>query len=171
VWCGGALHGHKMTPDQRMMNTIVHVAETKEQAEAEAIPHIRRFFEVHLRTTPRYLNPPGYVSLDEFKIRAAAANQQHGGFDWDALSQFWRVAVGTPEMVAEKIYKWCEDANSNRIIMWAHLAGMPHWMVAKHLNMFAEGVMPLLTPAKLAEKRKAQTALKAKRKAAKQRAA
>ena len=162
-----AKHGHTVTPDQRMMNTIIHVAETKEQAEAEAIPHIRRFFEVNLRTTPRYLNPPGYVSLDEFRIRAGAANAAHGGFDWEGLNELWRVAVGTPEMVAEKIYKWCDEANSNRIIMWAHLSSMPHWMVAKHLNMFAEQVMPMLRKDKLNEKRKTL----AKRKTAKRRAA
>ena len=34
-------HGHEMTPDKAMANTIVYVAETNEIAEKEAMEHIK----------------------------------------------------------------------------------------------------------------------------------
>jgi alkanesulfonate monooxygenase SsuD/methylene tetrahydromethanopterin reductase-like flavin-dependent oxidoreductase (luciferase family) len=141
-----AKHGHEMTPDKALVNTLIYVAETDEEAEREAIPHIRKFFTVFARTTPRYLNPPGYVSVDQFKIRAGAANAAHGGFDWKALTQDWRVAVGTPSKVVDLLGEWCEEADSSRIIMWSHLGDMPHWKVVKNLTLVAEEVIPKLRP-------------------------
>src|SRR5205823_5395050 len=89
-------HGHEMTPDKAMANTIVYVAETDEIAQKEAKEHIKYYFTVAARTTPRYLAPPGYISLDQFRVRAGAATKMHGGFDWDEMTKNWRVAVGTP---------------------------------------------------------------------------
>ncbi len=139
-----AKYGNEMTPDKALINTIIYVAETDEQAEKEAVHHLEHFFTVLARTTPRYLNPPGYVSLDQFKIRAASANAQHGGFNWEAIKKDWRVAVGSPQTVAEKIATWCEEAQSSRVITWLHMGDMPHWKVVKNMTMFAEEVMPQL---------------------------
>jgi alkanesulfonate monooxygenase SsuD/methylene tetrahydromethanopterin reductase-like flavin-dependent oxidoreductase (luciferase family) len=147
-----AKYGHEMTPDKAFLNALVYVAETDEIAEKEAIPHIQHFFTTLLRTTPQYLNPPGYVSLEQFKIRAGSANAQHGGFDWEALKKDWRVAVGSPQTVAEKIADWCEEANSSRVIVWCHLGDMPHWKVVKSMTMFAEEVMPQLKKGKAEDK-------------------
>jgi alkanesulfonate monooxygenase SsuD/methylene tetrahydromethanopterin reductase-like flavin-dependent oxidoreductase (luciferase family) len=135
-----------MTPDKALVNTLIYVAESDEQAEREAIPHIEKFFTVFARTTPRYLNPPGYVSLDQFKIRAGAANAAHGGFDWKGLTENWRVAVGTPSKVVDLVGQWCEEADSSRVIMWSHLGDMPHWKVVKNLTLMAEEVIPKLRP-------------------------
>jgi alkanesulfonate monooxygenase SsuD/methylene tetrahydromethanopterin reductase-like flavin-dependent oxidoreductase (luciferase family) len=141
-------HGHEMTPDKAMANTIVYVAETNETAEKEAMEHIKYFFTVAARTTPRYLAPPGYISLDQFRIRAGAATKMHGGFDWDEMTKNWRVAVGTPERVAEKIAGWCDEADSSRVICHHHIGDMPHWKVVKNMTMFAEEVIPRLRPRK-----------------------
>jgi alkanesulfonate monooxygenase SsuD/methylene tetrahydromethanopterin reductase-like flavin-dependent oxidoreductase (luciferase family) len=141
-----AQHGHQMTPDKAMANTIVYVAETDEIAEKEVVEHIRYYFSVAARTTPRYLAPPGYISLDQFRVRAGAATKMHGGFDWDEMTRNWRVAVGTPERVAEKIARWCEEADSSRVICHHHIGDMPHWKVVKNMTMFAEEVIPRLRP-------------------------
>jgi alkanesulfonate monooxygenase SsuD/methylene tetrahydromethanopterin reductase-like flavin-dependent oxidoreductase (luciferase family) len=146
-------YGHEMTPDKAMANTIVYVAETNEAAEREVIDHIKYYFTIAARTTPRFLNPPGYISLEQFRIRAGAANKMHGGFDWDEMTKNWRVAVGTPERVAEKIAGWCEEANSSRVICHHHIGDMPHWKVVKNMTIFAEEVIPRLRPqAKRAER-------------------
>jgi alkanesulfonate monooxygenase SsuD/methylene tetrahydromethanopterin reductase-like flavin-dependent oxidoreductase (luciferase family) len=138
-----AKYGHEMTPDKALVNTIVYVAETDEQAQREAMEHIRFYFMDALRTTPRYLAPPGYISLDQFRIRASAPNL-HGGFDWGELTANWRVAVGTPQRVAESIAQWCEEADSSRVILNHHLGDMPHWKVVKNMTLFAEEVVPRL---------------------------
>jgi hypothetical protein len=72
----------------------------------------------------------------------------HGGFDWDALTQQWRVAVGTAEHVAECINQWCEEAQSSRPILHHHIGDMPHWKVVKNMTLFAEEVIPKLRPAR-----------------------
>ena len=53
---------------------MAYVAETDEKAEEEFLPHLMYFFENALRTTPRYLNPPGYVTVPEFRKRIQAAD-------------------------------------------------------------------------------------------------
>ena len=142
-----AKYGHEMTPDKALFNAIVYVAETKELAEKEAIEHIKFYFMDALRTTPRYLMPPGYISLDQFRQRVSGPNL-HGGFDWDALTSQWRVAVGTADDVAASINEWCEEAQSSRIILHHHIGDMPHWKVVKNMTLFAEEVIPKLRQGK-----------------------
>jgi alkanesulfonate monooxygenase SsuD/methylene tetrahydromethanopterin reductase-like flavin-dependent oxidoreductase (luciferase family) len=138
-----AKHGHADSPDKRMMNAIVYVAETDEQAEREARGHIQYFFEDMARTTPRYLAPPGYISLEQLRIRAAAA-KMHGGFDWDAMTQQWRVVCGSPQKVVDKLGAWAEEVESSRIVVNMHLGDMPNWKVVKNMSLFAEQVIPKL---------------------------
>ena len=138
-----AKYGHEFTPDKAMMNVIVYVAESDEQAEREVKEHIRYYFEDTARTTPRYLAPPGYISTEQLRMRASAA-AAHGGFDWDALTQQWRIVYGTPQRVAETLGKWCEAANSARPLLHHHIGDMPHWKVVKNMTLFAEEVIPRL---------------------------
>ena len=62
------------TPDKVTIGVMAYVAETDAKAEEEFMPHVMYFFENALRTTPRYLNPPGYVTVPEFRKRIQAAD-------------------------------------------------------------------------------------------------
>jgi alkanesulfonate monooxygenase SsuD/methylene tetrahydromethanopterin reductase-like flavin-dependent oxidoreductase (luciferase family) len=141
-----AKHGHTWTPDKALVNTIVYVGETDEIAEREGKEHIRCYFEDLLRTTPRFLLPPGYVSPEQLRVRATAT-KLHGGFDWDAMTQQWRIVVGSPRRVADSIAQWCEEVDSSRVILHHHIGDMPHWKVVKNMTLFAEEVLPRLRPA------------------------
>ena len=55
---------------------------------------------------PQFLAPPGYLSVDQLKTRAAAADKMHGGFDFKAISQSFFISVGTPDKVANDIGEW-----------------------------------------------------------------
>ena len=98
-----AEHGHHIRPEQLPLSVITYVAETKEKAEEEAIQHIRYFFEDALRTTPTFLAPPGYLSVDQLKKRAALADKLHGAFNFDAINESFFVAVGTADQVVEQL--------------------------------------------------------------------
>jgi alkanesulfonate monooxygenase SsuD/methylene tetrahydromethanopterin reductase-like flavin-dependent oxidoreductase (luciferase family) len=135
-------HGHPMTPDKAYVMTIVYVAETEEIAEREAKHHIQYYFDDCLRTTTRFLAPPGYISQEQFRARAAGPDVH--AFDWKELKEQWRVAVGTPERVADLIAAWCEEAQSSRVVLLHHLGDMPHWKVVKSMTLFAEEVIPRL---------------------------
>lgn len=136
--------GNNLRPDQFPLQTWVYVAETQEQAEREFIGHFQRFFEDFARTSPQYLAPPGYLSVDQLKQRAALADKMHGGFDFEAISKSFFIAVGTPEKVANQIGEWSVKMKTNHFNNVMHVADMPHWKCVKNLTLFAEEVMPRL---------------------------
>ena len=128
---------------------MAYVAESDEKAEEEFLPHLMYFFEDALRTTPRYLNPPGYTTVPEFRKRIQAADV-HGSANWDDLVAINRIVAGTPEKVADAIARWIEDAGTSRVNLNLTLGDMPHWKVVKNTTLFAEEVLPRLRAARKA---------------------
>jgi alkanesulfonate monooxygenase SsuD/methylene tetrahydromethanopterin reductase-like flavin-dependent oxidoreductase (luciferase family) len=140
-----AAHGRTVAPSDTPIGVMAYVAESDEQAEREFRPHVSYFFENLLRTTPRYLAPPGYVSIEQFRSRAASGHDKaHGHFDWDFATKQQRIVAGTPQRVAESIAFWAEQAKSSTIVCHLHLGDMPHWKTVKNLTLFAEEVIPRL---------------------------
>jgi alkanesulfonate monooxygenase SsuD/methylene tetrahydromethanopterin reductase-like flavin-dependent oxidoreductase (luciferase family) len=139
-----AHYGHTMRPDQFPLLTFVYVAETQEQAEKEYVEHLERFFSDCLRTTPQYLAPPGYLSVEQLKTRAAMADKLHGGFNFEAISQSFFIAVGSAEKVANQLGEWAQRMKTNHLNNVMHVADMPHWKTVKNLTLFAEEVIPRL---------------------------
>jgi alkanesulfonate monooxygenase SsuD/methylene tetrahydromethanopterin reductase-like flavin-dependent oxidoreductase (luciferase family) len=137
-----ATYGHTIRPDQLPLGVITYVAETREKAEAEAMEHIRFFFEDALRTTPEFLAPPGYLSVEQLKARAALADKLHGGFDFNAINEAFFVAVGTPDQVIEQLSGWGEMMGTNHFNILGAIGNMPHWKVVKNLSLLAEQVIP-----------------------------
>jgi len=136
-------HGHEVTPAKTTFGVFAYVAESDQKAEEEFRPHRMYFFEDALRTTPRYLNPPGYVTVPEFRKRVQAP-EVHGTSNWDDLIAINRIVAGTPEKVADAIAGWIEEAETSRVLLNLHLGDMPHWKVVKNTTLFAEEVMPRL---------------------------
>ena len=126
------------------MLTFIYVAETDEQAEKEYIEHLQRFFEDYARSTPQWLAPPGYLSVEQLKIRSTGADRMHGRFDFKAIRNSFFIAVGTPEKVANQIGEWTARMKTNHLNNVMHVADMPHWKVVKNMTLFAEEVMPRL---------------------------
>jgi alkanesulfonate monooxygenase SsuD/methylene tetrahydromethanopterin reductase-like flavin-dependent oxidoreductase (luciferase family) len=143
-----AHHGHDVTDDKVTIGIFAYVAETDEKAEEEFMPHVMYFFETALRTTPRYLNPPGYVTVPEFRRRITSADV-HGSADWDSLREINRIVAGTPEKVADAIAKWVEEAKTTRVNLNIALGDMPNWKVVKSTTLFAEEVIPRLRSRKV----------------------
>ena len=137
-----AKYGHHMRPEQFPLQVITYVAETKEKAEEEAIDHIRFFFEDALRTTPTFLAPPGYLSVDQLKKRAALADKLHGKFNFQNVDEAFFVAVGTADQVVEKLEEWGERMGTNHFVFFGAPGNMPNWKVVKNMNFLAQDVMP-----------------------------
>jgi alkanesulfonate monooxygenase SsuD/methylene tetrahydromethanopterin reductase-like flavin-dependent oxidoreductase (luciferase family) len=139
-----AHYGHTLGPNQFPLLAFVYVAETEEAARREYIGHLERFFVDYARSTPQWLAPPGYLSVDQLRIRAAGADKMHGGFDFDAISESFFIAVGTPEKVANQIGEWAARMKTRHMNCVMHAGDMPHWKAVKNLTLFAEEVMPRL---------------------------
>jgi alkanesulfonate monooxygenase SsuD/methylene tetrahydromethanopterin reductase-like flavin-dependent oxidoreductase (luciferase family) len=138
-----AHYGHESTPNDLIILPMAYVAETDKQAEAEFQEHVLYFFEDALRTTPRYLNPPGYVTVPEFRKRLSGANV-HGEANWEDLLAYNRIVAGSPETVAEKLAMWLEEAGASKVNVILQLGNMPAWKTEKSMTLFAEEVMPRL---------------------------
>jgi alkanesulfonate monooxygenase SsuD/methylene tetrahydromethanopterin reductase-like flavin-dependent oxidoreductase (luciferase family) len=150
-----AEHGHHIRPEQLPLGVIVYVAETREKAEQEAMEHVRYFFEDALRTTPRFLAPPGYLSVDQLKARAALADKLHGSFDLESLNESRFIAVGTADDVVAKLEEWSETMGANHFNIHGAIGNMPHWKVVKNLSFFAQDVIPRMRARAAAERRAA----------------
>jgi alkanesulfonate monooxygenase SsuD/methylene tetrahydromethanopterin reductase-like flavin-dependent oxidoreductase (luciferase family) len=135
-------YGRTIRPDQLPLGVITYVAETKQKAEDEGIEHIRYFFEDALRTTPEFLAPPGYLSIEQLKMRAALADKLHGKFDFDAVNDAFFCAVGTPDQVVDQLSQWGETMGTNHFNLMAAVGNMPNWKVVKNLSLIAEEVIP-----------------------------
>ncbi len=147
-------HGHHIRPEQLPLGVIAYVAETKQKAEEEALDHICYFFEDALRTTPTFLAPPGYLSVDQLKKRAALADKLHGGFDFQAINDAFFVAVGTADQVVEQLEEWGETMGTNHFNILGAIGNMPHWKVVKNMSFFSQDVMPRMR-ARAAQPRRA----------------
>ena len=131
-----------MRPDQFPLGIMTYVAETQEKAEQEFSGHMRYFFEDALRTLPQFLAPPGYLSVDQLKARAAVGDKLHGSFDFKMVSDALFVAVGSADNVANLIGEWGEMMGTNHFNIQGALGDMPHWKVTKNMQLIAEEVMP-----------------------------
>jgi alkanesulfonate monooxygenase SsuD/methylene tetrahydromethanopterin reductase-like flavin-dependent oxidoreductase (luciferase family) len=140
-----AHYGHTITPEQTPITCMVYVGDDDESALAEMEPHVRYFFTV-LTKAGRFINAPGYLTIEEFQRRnGQMVHATHGGaFDWEQIRKLFRVVAGTPTTVANAIEQWAEDAGTNRIIFQIHRGDMPHWKVVRTLTSLAEEVIPLL---------------------------
>lgn len=140
-----AHYGHTIKPHQLPIVCMVYIGDDDETALAEMEPHVRFFFTV-LTKAGRYLDAPGYLSMEEFKKRnGRMIPAAHGGaFDWAAIREQFRVVAGTPKTVADTVEKWAEAAESSRIIFQIHRGNMPHWKVVRTITGLANEVIPML---------------------------
>jgi alkanesulfonate monooxygenase SsuD/methylene tetrahydromethanopterin reductase-like flavin-dependent oxidoreductase (luciferase family) len=148
-----AEYGHPVRPEQLPLQVITYVAETKDKAEEEAIPHLRFFFEDALRTTPTFLAPPGYLSVAELKKRAALADKLHGGFSFDNVNESFFVAVGTADQVVAQLEEWGGQMGTSHYNLLAAIGDMPHWKVVKNLSLIGQDVIPRVRAGAAAERR------------------
>ena len=139
-----AVHGHTIRPDQLPMVCMAYVGDTDEEAMAEMLPHVKFFFNT-LTRAGRFIDAPGYLSLEEFKRRnGKMLPDLHGKFDWEAMQANFRVVAGSPKTVADTVERWAEEAGSSRVIFQIHRGDMPQWKVVKTITGLAQQVIPEL---------------------------
>ena len=135
--------GNPATGDDYFFIGNVYVADTDEQANAEARPYIERFWSWFHRVPPKFLLPPGYVSTAEFLRRASDAALAHGTeASYDDMAEIGRLAVGSPDTVADTLFRWLNDAGCTRMNVVLEHADMPEWMTVKNMTMFTQEVIP-----------------------------
>ncbi|MEC9248793.1 MAG: LLM class flavin-dependent oxidoreductase [Pseudomonadota bacterium] len=130
-----------------MFNACVptYVAETDEQAHREAKAHMSWVFNTGLKIPDQIFFPPGYMSTKSFRnfIGALKKGQvkPQSQLTYDELLKDRYIIVGSPETVRNEMGRYCDEVGAGGIIM-PPPGPMPNWMVMKHMQLFAEEVMP-----------------------------
>jgi alkanesulfonate monooxygenase SsuD/methylene tetrahydromethanopterin reductase-like flavin-dependent oxidoreductase (luciferase family) len=138
-----AAAGRTLAPDDLIITTIVYVADSDEEAEREGRPHIERFFSWYHRVQPKYLSPPGYVSRDNFlRLASSAALADAKESSWEDMLALGRIAIGSPDTVADTLAHWAQEAGSSRILLQLTIADMPEEKAVKNMTLFAREVIP-----------------------------
>ncbi len=139
--------GYTPAPTQLGRLVHTHVAETDEQAHREARPHVMWFFRNGLKIPRHHLFPPGYNSaasmLRTLQGQAKAGAKPFWDMTYEELVEHGFVIVGSPDTVIEKYAEMVEQYRIGMVMSaGGHIGSMPHWLVLKNMQLFAEEVIP-----------------------------
>ena len=126
------------TADGLTLNVMrtFHMAETQEQAEAEARPGINAFFNINAGINDNGARK-GCIAADE-ELTDDDMNK-----DWfDFLQEKEITLIGSPDYVAEKIDKLRSELNCQHFTLWPNPGFIPFDSVYRGLELFAERVIP-----------------------------
>jgi len=126
----------------------VAVAETDERAEKEYGPHLEQAFRQCYGSIPaQFLALPGYISRAgvEGLIRdpgdlGVADRLRHITFK--ELLDAQCVIVGSPATVRDRIAAFVKEFRIGNLLVLLHQGAMPHELVLKNIDLFAEAVLP-----------------------------
>jgi alkanesulfonate monooxygenase SsuD/methylene tetrahydromethanopterin reductase-like flavin-dependent oxidoreductase (luciferase family) len=148
--------GYSITPDHLIIQAQAYVADTKEQAIAEAGPHAlyfnRTLFSHGNITEANLQRDTGYLSSSSFgyvrpENLAAVARSREDYRDitmeqiaQQAQTQPW----GPPDEVISRIIDSADHAGSNTVLVSLNRGVMPHEMFLNQVQRFAAEVLPAL---------------------------
>ena len=125
------------------MNWQMHLSDTPEQAKKDTAQAFGWFFDKVMSLVPQGAKtPPTYERYAEL----AADFQAQGTVDLDGLREQGIVLLDTPEAAVEAIRSLRDDVGQQEILCWMRFGGLEHDKVMHQLELFAERVMPELTP-------------------------
>ena len=135
-------YGYTASDDQLGWQTPCYVAETDEQAYAEAKPHIENFLNKFLRMPVEMLLPPGYLSLAS-AVGVMQAKKAIGGRQTieDVMSKGMFIC-GSPATVRARIEEYQHEIGFGNFLTTLQFGTLPHELVHKSTTLFAEEVIP-----------------------------
>lgn len=148
-------HGGTYTPFRMGVLLSVYVAETDEQARAEAQEGVwyflRNCLKGHLRRTGRTLTfGPGVPSHTVRSWQAYLENSEFGAKmlgdveNWQELEETASIIVGSPETVRRRMWEIIEQAQVGNMLIQFHLGNMKAEHARKSMRLFIEQVAPAL---------------------------
>ena len=139
-------YGYAASSDQIAWTAPVYVAETDEQAVAEATEHMETLFNKFLYLPFEKLFPPGYLSMQSYKRVAAHKKNIMGGAKMETLMETGVVIVGSPETVRRKITECHEVLGFGTFVALLHFGTLPADWTVKNIRLFADEVLPAIRP-------------------------
>lgn len=118
----------------------IYIAESDEQAWAEAAPEITRFWQ--LATDNVWCSEP--ISTDDLPRYTERFPYFPGGLTVRRLDEWGVSLVGSPQTVAQKARAMVEAARPDCLVGIFSFGGLSHDQVTRSMKLFAKHVMPAL---------------------------
>jgi alkanesulfonate monooxygenase SsuD/methylene tetrahydromethanopterin reductase-like flavin-dependent oxidoreductase (luciferase family) len=126
---------------QAVLAREIYVASTDEEAWADALPQIVRFWQLATDNVWRHA-PISADDLPGFTKRFAYFD---GGLTGDKLAEWGVSLVGSPETVIRGARRIMEEASPDSLVGLFQFGGLSHDKVMRSIDLFASQVMPALT--------------------------
>ena len=142
-------YGYTATDDQIGWAVPLYVADTDEQAYAEAKPHIENFFNKFVRIPPQMLLPPGYTTVDSMlrfmKVKTPMMSGEHVSIDM--LMKVGMFLCGSPETIRRQLQTYRNTIGFSELLTMQQFATLPAALTRRNMELFAREVMPALRSA------------------------
>ena len=139
--------GYEAPPGQFGWMTLIYVAETDQQARAEAEPHAQWLFRRGLKNPPEYLFPPGYMTVPSMLRQIQMKDKlEFGKRTFEELEEQGYIVAGSPETVVERVRAIHARLGFGILTGLLQFGTMPHDLTIRNMELFARKVMPQLRP-------------------------
>ena len=132
-------HGHAPSP-RLVITREIYVADSFEQARAEAEPWLKRYWKLWHRYAQ--LTEDGRMPVEYEKWRARAP--MLAAMSFEELNERGLIMIGRPEHVAERIISHAQGLDLAALACVFKFGGMPYDMVVRSMQRFSQEVMPIV---------------------------
>jgi alkanesulfonate monooxygenase SsuD/methylene tetrahydromethanopterin reductase-like flavin-dependent oxidoreductase (luciferase family) len=129
-------------PEKMGLSIPIYVAETHEQARAEAAQHLEFLFHKGLKQGLEIVNPPGYTSLSSLRGMLGGSRKAFSALSAQDLIDNGMAIVGSAESVGDQLAELQRELGFGQVMALMCIGDMPHHRTVRSMELFAEEVMP-----------------------------
>jgi alkanesulfonate monooxygenase SsuD/methylene tetrahydromethanopterin reductase-like flavin-dependent oxidoreductase (luciferase family) len=139
--------GYVADPEKIAFSVPIYIADTDEQAHAEARPAVEWLYHKGLKQTAEMVTPPGYMSPGSLRGVLASGMRGFGKTSYEDLLAQGQAVVGSPSSVAKRLGELYDELGGfGQIIGLFAIGPSTHEQVKRSSELFATEVMPVLRP-------------------------
>jgi alkanesulfonate monooxygenase SsuD/methylene tetrahydromethanopterin reductase-like flavin-dependent oxidoreductase (luciferase family) len=139
--------GHEPDPEKLVLSVPLYVADTDEQAHAEARGPVEWLFHKGLKQGFELVFPPGYVTPGSLRGMLSSGMSGFGSMSYEDLVREEIVIVGSADSVGEQIERLSAELGFGAMNVLMCIGDMSHERVVRSMDLFARDVMPALQAA------------------------
>ena len=134
--------GYEPDPEKIAFAVPIYVAETHEQAHAEARHHVEMLYHKMLKQGLEIVMPPGYMSEGSLRGMLSGGGKTFGQMSYDEIIDNGMAIVGSPESVTERLADLRDQLGFGQVMSLMCIADTPHHRVVRTMELFAKHVAP-----------------------------
>jgi alkanesulfonate monooxygenase SsuD/methylene tetrahydromethanopterin reductase-like flavin-dependent oxidoreductase (luciferase family) len=139
--------GYVPDPEKIALSVPIYVADTDEQAHAEARPAVEWLFYKGLKQPMEIINPPGYTSQGSLRGLLMTDRKPFSALTYSDLLADGYAVVGSPATVAARLREMYDELGGyGQLIGLFAIGPSTHEQTTRSTELFASEVMPVLRP-------------------------